>query len=69
MPLSTRRSSTWGTPLDLVGNKIRYGLVRTRLMGLAKNLTLFGLTAIAHNIQKGAKFLRIYGLPEPACAK
>jgi IS5 family transposase len=26
---------------------------RTRLMGLAKNLTLFGLAAIAHNIAKG----------------
>ena len=46
--------------------KTRYGLARTRLMGLAKNLTLFGLAAIAHNIQKGAKFLRLYGLPEPA---
>jgi IS5 family transposase len=44
-------------------------VARTRLMGLAKNLTLFGLAAIAHNIQKGAKFLRLYGMPEPACAK
>jgi hypothetical protein len=25
--------------------------------------------AIAHNIQKGAKFLRLYDLPEPVCAK
>ena len=49
-------------------SKIRYGLARTRLMGLAKNLTLFGLAAIAHNIQKGAKFLRLYGMPEPASA-
>lgn len=46
--------------------KIRYGLARTRLMGLAKNLTLYGLAAIAHNIQKGGKFLVLYGLPEPA---
>lgn len=46
--------------------KTRYGLARTRLMGLAKNLTLFGLAAIAHNIHKGAKFLALYGLPEPA---
>lgn len=45
--------------------KIRYGLARTRLMGLAKNLTLYGLAAIAHNIQKGGKFLILYGLPEP----
>jgi hypothetical protein len=29
-------------------------------MGLAKNLTLFGTAAIAHNIQKAAKFLRLY---------
>jgi len=46
--------------------KTRYGMARTRLMGLAKNLTLFGLAAIAHNIRKAAKFLRLYGLPEPA---
>lgn len=46
--------------------KSRYGLARTRLKGLARNLTLFGLAAIAHNIQKGAKFLTLYGLPEPA---
>jgi len=45
--------------------KIRYGLARTRLMGLAKNLTFYGLAAIAHNIQKGAKFLTLYGLPDP----
>ena len=45
--------------------KSRYGLARTRLMGLAKNLTLFGLAAIAHNIAKGAKFLALYGLPDP----
>jgi len=45
--------------------KARYGLARTRLMGLAKNLSFYGLAAVAHNIQKGAKFLRLYGLPEP----
>ena len=44
--------------------KSRYGLARTRLLGLAKNLTLYGLAAIAHNIAKGAKFLQLYGLPE-----
>ena len=48
--------------------KSRYGLARTRLMGLVKNLTLFGLAATAHNIQKGAKFLRLYGLAESASA-
>jgi len=47
--------------------KARYGLARTRLMGLAKNLTFYGLAAIAHNIQKGAKFLTLYGLPKPRC--
>lgn len=46
--------------------KSRYGLARTRLLGLAKNLTLYGLAAIAHNIAKGAKFLQLYGLPEQA---
>jgi len=46
--------------------KSRYGLTRTRLVGLAKNLTLFGLAAIAHNIRKGGKFLILYGLPETA---
>jgi len=45
--------------------KSRYGLARTRLMGLAKNLTLYGLAAIAHNIQKGGRFPVLYGLPEP----
>lgn len=44
--------------------KSRYGLARTRLMGLANNLTLYGLAAVAHNIQKGAKFLLLYGLSE-----
>ena len=46
--------------------KSRYGLARTRLLGLAKNLTFYGLAAIAHNIRKGGKFLILYGLPEPA---
>jgi IS5 family transposase len=48
--------------------KSRYGLARTRLMGLANNLTFYGLAAVAHNIQKGAKFLLLYGLPEPEFA-
>jgi len=46
--------------------KTRYGLARTRLLGLTRNLTFYGLAAIAHNIQKGGKFLIRYGLPEPA---
>jgi len=46
--------------------KTHYGLARTRLMGLAKNMTIYGLAAIAHNIRKGGKFLILYGLPETA---
>lgn len=46
--------------------KQHYGLARTRFMGLAKNVTFFGLAAMAANIRKGAKFLMLYGLPDPA---
>ena len=46
--------------------KSRYGLARTRLLGLARNLSFYGLAAIVHNIQKGGKFLILYGQPEPA---
>ncbi|MFM8834223.1 MAG: IS5 family transposase [Cytophagales bacterium] len=45
-----------------------YGLSRTRFMGLAKNLTHYGLAAIAHNLQKGARFFKLYGLPQETCA-
>ena len=45
--------------------KQHYGLARTRLLGLAKNETFYGLAAIAANIRKGAKFLGLYGIPEP----
>jgi len=45
--------------------KWHYGLVRTRFMGLAKNATVYGLAAMAANIRKGAKFLTLYGLPDP----
>jgi IS5 family transposase len=48
--------------------KSRYGLARTQLLGLARNLTFYGLAAIAHNIQNGGKFLILYGLPEPESA-
>ncbi len=43
-----------------------YGLGRTRFLGLAKNTTFYGLAAIALNIRKGAMFLRLYGLAQPA---
>jgi IS5 family transposase len=45
--------------------KQHYGLARTRFLGLAKNLTFFGIAAIAHNIRKGAKFFALYGVREP----
>lgn len=45
--------------------KTHYGLSKTRFLGLAKNMTFYGIVAIAHNIRKGAKFLTRYGLPEP----
>jgi IS5 family transposase len=48
--------------------KSRYGLARTRFMGLAKNMTAYGIAAIAHNVRKGGKFLTLYGLPDPTCA-
>jgi IS5 family transposase len=31
-------------------------------MGLVRNMTFYGLAAIAHNIQKGARFLFLCGL-------
>jgi IS5 family transposase len=46
--------------------KQHYGLARTRFMGLAKNISFYGLAAIAANVRKGAKFLTLYGLPDPA---
>ena len=39
-----------------------YGPGRTRFPGLAKNMAFYGLAAIAHNIRKGACFLRLYGV-------
>ena len=46
--------------------KRHYGLARTRFMGLAKNVSFYGLAAIAANVRKGAKFLTHYGLPDLA---
>ncbi len=43
-----------------------YGLARTRLLGLAKNRTFYGLAAIAHNMGKGARFPSLYGVPDRA---
>ena len=33
-------------------NKSRYGLVQTRFMGLVKNMTAYGIAAIAHNLRQ-----------------
>ena len=41
------------------------GLHKTRFLGLAKNAVHFALVAIMHNIQKAARFVARYGLPEP----
>ena len=48
--------------------KRHYGLRRTRYLGLTKNLSFFGIVAIAHNIKKAAKFLQLYGIPKHAIA-
>ena len=37
-------------------------------MGLAKNMTAYGIAAIAHNVRKGAKFLTLYGLADQSYA-
>jgi IS5 family transposase len=34
--------------------KSRYGLARTRFLGLANNMTAYGIATIAHNLRKGA---------------
>ena len=44
----------------------RDGLGRTCFPGLAKNMTFHGLAAIASNIGKGVRFLRLYGACESA---
>ena len=46
--------------------KRRHGLGRTRFLDLAKNTTFYGLAAIAPDIRKGAMFLRLDGLAQPA---
>jgi IS5 family transposase len=40
-----------------------WGLARTRFMGLRRNRTHFTMVAIAWNIWKGGRFLKLYGLP------
>jgi IS5 family transposase len=46
----------------------RYGLRRTRFLGQIMNAANAALAAIAHNIKKGARFYKLYGLPEPTYA-
>ena len=43
--------------------KNRYGLARTQFLGLAKNMSAYGIAAIGHSLLKGVKFLTISGLP------
>lgn len=45
--------------------KQHYKLRRTRLMGLAKNTTHFGIAAIALNVRKAAQFLADFGHNPP----
>lgn len=45
--------------------KERYGLRRSRFVGLSMNACHAGLVAIAHNLKKGLRFYQIYGLPQP----
>ena len=45
--------------------KERYGLRRTRFLGLLMNACHAGLAAIAHNLKKGLRFYRLYGLRTP----
>ena len=45
--------------------KSHYKLSKTGFMGLAKNKTFYGIGAIGHNIQTGARFLNKYGIPNP----
>lgn len=42
--------------------KERYGLRRTRFLGLLMNACNAGLAAIAHNLKKGTRFYQLYGL-------
>ncbi len=48
--------------------KERYGLRRTRFMGIVMNACHAGLAAIAHNMKKGMRFYQLYGLRKPAFA-
>jgi len=48
--------------------KERYGLRRTRFLGLTMNACHAGLAAIAHNMKKGLRFFQRFGLPEPVIA-
>lgn len=67
----TEEDHAWNELVGVMRSKIehqyaeykeRYGLRRTRFMGLLMNATHAGLTAIAHNIKKGVRFYQLYGL-------
>ncbi len=46
----------------------RYGLRRTRFVGLLMNACHAGIAAIAHNLKKGLRFYKLYGLRTPLAA-
>ena len=48
-------------------DKRRYGLARTRFLGLAKHTTVYRLAAMMANIREGAVFLTRY-VPKPCYA-
>tara|TARA_B100000768_G_scaffold70368_1_gene67537 strand:- start:3300 stop:3518 length:219 start_codon:yes stop_codon:yes gene_type:complete len=52
----------WYVVLLLVPHFWHY---RNTVYGTGQNMTAYGIAAIAHNLHKGAKFLTLYGLPEP----
>jgi IS5 family transposase len=53
---------------QFAGYKERFGIKRTRFIGLDMNTTYAGLAAIAHNIKKGALFFARFGLRQESCA-
>jgi IS5 family transposase len=74
----TQEDHDWNTQVGVMRAKIehqfaeykeRYGLRRTRFMGLAMNAVHAGLAAIAHNLKKAARFYQLYGLTDAVTAE
>jgi hypothetical protein len=51
-----------GTESPFATDKRLDGLARTRVMGVNKNLTFYGLAAMASNRRKRAEVLTLYGV-------